>query len=288
MGETYTLTWQYSPYDFNPVLTIYPGDTVIFKFISIGYNNIWTAYTIDSYPYWISLTTPGKTLTGTASAIGTFYVTATQQGHDPTQDVYTPITITINVIQLTHAIAYDGNGSTAGSVETTYVKDSVPGDTNVTFAANGFTKTNYRFIGWRINNTGTLYQPGDTYPVGGNVTVTAYAQWELDQYTVTLYSTAHGSVSGGGTYMRGTVITISASPTDTGYIFKKWSDGNTEATRSITVTGNIALTAYFATLLQIKASGNWVDGLTYIKYNDQWVLAKKIYVKENNQWHESR
>lgn len=40
-------------------------------------------------------------------------------------------------------------------------------------------------------------------------------------------------------------IVISAIPTD-GYVFVKWSDGNTQATRNIELTENINLVAYFA------------------------------------------
>ena len=43
----------------------------------------------------------------------------------------------------------------------------------------------------------------------------------------------------------GTTVTISATP-KTGYHFVKWSDGDTNANRTIVVTGNISLTAIFA------------------------------------------
>lgn len=64
-------------------------------------------------------------------------------------------------------------------------------------------------------------------------------------YTVSVYSAGGGTVSGGGTYTQGSTATISATP-NTGYHFTNWSDGNTSASRSFTVTGNVSLTAYFA------------------------------------------
>ena len=53
-----------------------------------------------------------------------------------------------------------------------------------------------------------------------------------------------GSVSGAGNYDDGTEVTITATPAP-GYRFDKWDDGNTSASRILTVTGDITLTANF-------------------------------------------
>lgn len=53
-----------------------------------------------------------------------------------------------------------------------------------------------------------------------------------------------GQTSGSGLYKAGTIITISAIPLS-GYKFVQWSDGNTDATRLLTVTEDITLIAYF-------------------------------------------
>ena len=68
------------------------------------------------------------------------------------------------------------------------------------------------------------------------------------QYTISVTSanTAQGTVSGGGTYSEGSRITITATP-KTGYAFDRWSDGSTQASRSIQVTQNLTLTATFKT-----------------------------------------
>lgn len=84
-----------------------------------------------------------------------------------------------------HTIFYNSNGG-SGFTESTTVFDTNSGNTNVPFASNGYTApTGYYFAGWRINNTGTVYQPGNTYPVGGNGSVTAYAYWLPNLYTIT-------------------------------------------------------------------------------------------------------
>ena len=53
-----------------------------------------------------------------------------------------------------------------------------------------------------------------------------------------------GSVSGGGQYAAGSQATVTATP-NSGYQFKQWSDGNTSATRSVTVNADMTLTATF-------------------------------------------
>ena len=66
------------------------------------------------------------------------------------------------------------------------------------------------------------------------------------QYTlsVTSANTAQGTVSGGGTYSEGSRVNITATP-KSGYQFDKWSDGNTQSTRTINVTKNESFVAQF-------------------------------------------
>ena len=54
-----------------------------------------------------------------------------------------------------------------------------------------------------------------------------------------------GKVSGGGEYEKGSVAILRATPNE-GYSFLRWSDGNTDNPRYITVTKDLTLTAEFA------------------------------------------
>lgn len=67
------------------------------------------------------------------------------------------------------------------------------------------------------------------------------------RYTINAVSanTAQGTVSGGGTYDAGTVVTLVATPAS-GYTFSRWSDGSTQASRQITVSADATYTAEFA------------------------------------------
>ena len=69
---------------------------------------------------------------------------------------------------------------------------------------------------------------------------------ELPKYILTLSvsPSGAGTVSGGGDYYYGDTAYISASANEN-YKFTKWSDDNTNASRSFTITDDVSLTAYF-------------------------------------------
>lgn len=69
-------------------------------------------------------------------------------------------------------------------------------------------------------------------------------EFYIPTYTLTVNSGTGGTVTGGGTFENGTTTTITATP-NTGYIFVKWNDGNTNASRSVTVNSNATYTAEF-------------------------------------------
>ncbi len=66
-------------------------------------------------------------------------------------------------------------------------------------------------------------------------------------YTITVASNndAWGTVTGGGTYTEGDTVELVATPNE-GYRFVSWQDGNSHATRTITVVGDATYTATFA------------------------------------------
>lgn len=103
--------------------------------------------------------------------------------------------------------------------------------------------------------------------------------------TVTLHSNNDewGSVEGAGTFETGITTTISAIAKG-GYMFVKWSDDNTLATRSITVNDNIELTAYFAKssystiIVQINGESNVTENLnaSFVNYSKNYIY--KFYL----------
>jgi uncharacterized repeat protein (TIGR02543 family) len=68
------------------------------------------------------------------------------------------------------------------------------------------------------------------------------------KYTIFFTADTGGSVStSGGSYEQGSSVSVTATP-QSGYVFTGWSDGNTNATRTITVSSNTTISATFAAL----------------------------------------
>ena len=129
-------------------------------------------------------------------------------------------TKTINVfIAQRYSISYNNNTG-SGTMSTTY---KVHG-TDVSLAANGFTKTGYSFAGWKAGNasTGTAYAGGATY--SANSSTTMYAQWTANTYTVTFdkQSGAGGSDSVTATY--DSDMPSATAPSRMGYTFGGYYD----------------------------------------------------------------
>lgn len=141
-----------------------------------------------SLPPGLALTKSGENyvVSGTPTTSGTYYVTfdISEWSDEAGEEVGGYMSVRYDVTQAvsyTHTVTYSANGGT-GSVSNTVVTDTNNGNTNVTLAANGFTKAGYTFIGWKVGNT--TYQPGQTVSVGTNATVTATAQWSQNTLSV--------------------------------------------------------------------------------------------------------
>lgn len=85
-------------------------------------------------------------------------------------------------------VTYNGNGADGGSTAT----QMKVVDTDLNIASNGFTRTNYTFLGWNTeaDGSGTSYAPGDTY--SANAGLTLYAQWKKNNIPV--FTNSNGTV----------------------------------------------------------------------------------------------
>ena len=220
------------------------GSTEVMRTISVTSNISLTAeFAINTY------TIDATAVNGTVSGLGTYNygtevtMTATpNEGYhfvkwsdgdtNPTRTIIVTDNVTltaefaINVYTVTLTAE---NGTVTGAGEYEHGQTA-----NITATpAEG-----YHFVKWSDGDT----NPTRTITVTDNVTLTA--EFAINVYTVTL-STQNGTVTGAGEYEHGTEVTLTATPNE-GYHFVKWSDGETNVTRSITVTSNVTLTAEFA------------------------------------------
>ncbi len=124
----------------------------------------------------------------------------------------------------------------------------------------------YTFSGWSgdaSGSTGTI-----TVTMNGNKTITANFQPLVTNYSLTTAANpaAGGTVSGGGTYVSGTVVTLTATPA-AGYTFSGWSGdaGGSSASITVTMDANKTITANFqaaVTNYTLTATVNPVNGGT--------------------------
>ncbi|MBR5983989.1 MAG: PKD domain-containing protein, partial [Bacteroidales bacterium] len=107
----------------------------------------------------------------------------------------------------------------------------------------------YRFIGWDDGDTNSTR----TIVVTENATYTAMLELIPPQYTITVLSVnpEYGLAFGGGTYERGTLVTISAEANE-GYIFTSWNDNNTMNPRTIEVVADATYIASFADITTVN------------------------------------
>ena len=105
-------------------------------------------------------------------------ITAYAKYADGTKSEVTTGTYSLNK----YAVRYEGNGNTSGDVpaeQTFYSGGSV-----AVQGGDYLKKTGYTFAGWntKAGGTGTLYREGDSYT--DDASVTLYAQWKANTYTV--------------------------------------------------------------------------------------------------------
>lgn len=157
---------------------------------------------------------------------------------------------------------FDANGGTGDTTKTLNYNatlSTLPTASRASTAAN-----NYTFAGWFDTDasTGGTQLTTSTKCTGNK---TWYARWtaSIRQYKLTVTADTGGTVSGGGTYNYNASATLKATA-NSGYHFVKWSDGNTSATRTVTVTKDATYTATFKqdpylnldkTSLEFEASG---------------------------------
>ena len=146
---------------------------------------------------------------------------------------------------------FDANGGTGNEPLQVSVIYDAPA---VTLPENTFTHRGYSFAGWNTkpDGSGTAYE--DKAEIS-NITasITLYAQWTLDTYTITYeYAGGTAPVNPGNpaSYTVESEITLQA-PTRTGYTFAGWMNMSTSETVAIIPrgsTGNMSLTAQWETV----------------------------------------
>lgn len=137
-------------------------------------------------------------------------------------------------------------------------------DDGTEFTIFAVPEENYDFTGWTVNGdtvTQNLYSFTVTQPVQITPQFTAKAA-PLEYYTLTVSAGDGGDVHVSpllDRYPKGSEVVLEALP-DRGYTFNFWSDGNTHPLRTVLMTDNLLLTAFFSRSTSLPVTP--VDGLT--------------------------
>ena len=143
----------------------------------------------------------------------------------------------------------NGNGTATGGGEYDYGTE-----TTLTAAANDC----YSFKNWTTDEAGTTeYSKSASLPLTVTSDLTLYANFVVNTYDLKLTAGANGKITNNNaveditagstktySYDCGTTVSIIATP-NAGYVFSKWSDNSTEATRTVEVSTAATLSAIF-------------------------------------------
>lgn len=216
----------------------YPYDYTITYNLNGGTNN---SANPSSYNvlYGVSLKDPSRTgYTFTGWYDGNTKITGINEGKNASftsaSDMYNQLasrttgnkTLTAKWEPITYTVVYNGNGNTGGSTaSSTHTYDVAK---NLT--ANGFIKTGYSFAGWntKADGSGTSYADKAsvknlTATDGG--TVTLYAQWSANQYSVSYNANGGTGTMSPDTATYGQPFTVKDNQfSRPGYKFVCWNE----------------------------------------------------------------
>ena len=202
-------------------------------------------------PIGVTMDNPGVFTSGWSSYM---------QGKDPTSYFFSDITgyhvglddSEVALVANTYTVVFDANGGTGTMPPQTFTYNTAQ---NLT--ANTFTRTGYTVIGWNTaaDGTGTPYKEGEqviNLTTEPNGTVTLYAQWTANEYTVTFDPNGGEGIISSQSFTYDTAQKLTGNGfTRTGYTFDGWKDdyGNSyfdeEIVENLTseLNGNVTLYA---------------------------------------------
>lgn len=177
--------------------------------------------------------------------------TETRAETNVTANINVAAEFAITIYGITYVL---NDGTNSGSNPATYTIDTA------TITLEDATRTGYTFGGW-YDNAELAGVAVTEISNGSTGTVTLYAKWTLNTYTLSYSAGDNGSIQGDSpqTVEHGSDGTAVTAQPATGFGFVQWSDGSSTNPRTDTnVTADVNVTASFGALRRI---GGAVSGL---------------------------
>lgn len=243
--------------------------------INTTVNNSWNTANqvkIGTYTYHYARVSENNTVYCAAKLANIDYVGAVMT-------VYTSYTVPALA---RYTISYNANGGSGAPSAQTKIFG-----TNISLSAGIPTRTGYTFKGWATSaGGGVAYAPGSNYTA--NATVTLYAVWQINTYTVSYNANGGSGAPASQTKTYGVALTLaSTKPTRTNYNFLGWGTSASATTAAYAAgesyTANAAIILYAVwelaysepTISNISAArctsnGTTDDTGTYVKIAFSW------------------
>lgn len=194
-------------------------------------------------------------------------------------DMYASRTVYVYTTPKTYTVTFNANGGTGSMRPQTATYNAA-----FRTAKCGFTRTNYKFIGynekadgsgttWSLGSTG-MYESGKDWIWTYDSNITLYAQWkklDKERYQIRYYAnypnTTSQTVFGTTFHESGkSAVMINSVPAKVGYVFKGWSKSATATVPSYFSNSSTNITA--ATSLYAV----WWPKFTWMNYDyEEWV-----------------
>lgn len=194
-------------------------------------------------------------------------------------------TFTIQALP-TYKITYNANGGSGAPAQQTKTHGIA-----LSLSSTKPTRSNYTFVSWNTNSsgTGTNYASGASYTA--NAAVTLYARWTPVTYAVKYNANGGSGAPAQQTKVYGTTLKLSSTiPTRSGYTFVRWNTNSsgtgTNYASGANYTANAAVTLYAVwqvnytppqitslTAYRVDTDGNKDDEGTSFKVDFTWVAG---------------
>ena len=139
----------------------------------------------------------------------------------------------------TYTVSFNANGGSGAPASQTKTHN-----VTLTLSSTKPTRTGHTFLGWSTSSSATsaTYSAGGSYT--NNASVTLYAVWKPNTYTVTFNANGGSGAPASQTKTYGVTLTLSSTkPTRTGYTFLGWSTSSTATSATYSAGGNFTTNA---------------------------------------------